>query len=324
MFGVWDGHGPTGEFDSKLARDAANTVANKIYETRILEWMPDNLRAASGLDFVQPASASSVPAELSEADLKGLIEFTNTTLLNTERSSKYEVDCGTTALVGLFTAVKGGNVSFEKRADRSHLVVANVGDSRAAIFHANENRNFPNLPKKGKFVTLSEDHDLTKQKELDRIKQCGGVVIKPKSNSKRVYPPKSDVTWEQVKKRSLSLNMSRSLGHCVLSKYGISPTPEFNQVTIVSEGDIVVFASDGLWDIVEQSEIEKMVASASDSGIAVNDLCRQLMKRVFQGNGKYSAENTTIIVVKVSKADQEQSAALPPSSVLAGKKRKAE
>jgi hypothetical protein len=49
----------------------------------------------------------------------------------------------------------------------------------------------------------------------------------------------------EAKAEKLALNMSRALGHLVLSHYGVSWQPEFT-VTPLHNNDILVLASDGL------------------------------------------------------------------------------
>ena len=50
--------------------------------------------------------------------------------------------------------------------------------------------------------------------------------------------------------------MSRALGHPILSKYGLSPIPEFTSIKL--EGDkeyIFVASSDGIWDVLNSDAV---------------------------------------------------------------------
>ncbi len=148
---------------------------------------------------------------------------------------------GTTAIVCQFkTWEKGWKIS-----------TGNVGDSRAI------------LVQDGQIVSLSKDHSpLTNQEEMDRLTATGAVVsrggfalqaiawLRGISLSLRVYHPK---TGEG------GLNMSRAIGDDCLKPYVI-PDAEITYHETCGKNDFVIIASDGLWEVLSNSEAANIVS----------------------------------------------------------------
>ncbi|KAG9140990.1 hypothetical protein Leryth_012582 [Lithospermum erythrorhizon] len=107
----------------------------------------------------------------------------------------------------------------------SHIIVANCGDSRAVLYRGNE------------VVELSADHKPNREDEYARIEASGGRVIQ--WNGHRVFGV---------------LAMSRSIGDRYLKPW-IIPDPEVVFVPRVREDEILVLASDGLWDVMTNEEV---------------------------------------------------------------------
>ncbi|KAM9993531.1 hypothetical protein ACTFIZ_011488 [Dictyostelium cf. discoideum] len=125
----------------------------------------------------------------------------------------------------------------------NHIRVGWVGDSMAVLFKQSAN---------GKDYTpiqLSNDHKPENPLEKKRIITTGGRVVF-RCGCYRVIPNKNDYSNDEIMKQRLALNMSRALGHVVLSKYGVSSTPEFQSESL-NPGDYVILASDGLWNVLD-------------------------------------------------------------------------
>jgi serine/threonine protein phosphatase PrpC len=112
---------------------------------------------------------------------------------------------GTTALLA---ALCCGN-------KRAKIVVGNVGDSRAILCRRNLTTNEVFV------VELSEDHKLTRKEEMDRIKTCNGVVLESSTGQLKMTPGALENSERSPTNARLSLNMSRALGHPILSKFGV-------------------------------------------------------------------------------------------------------
>ncbi|XVF51009.1 hypothetical protein PTKIN_Ptkin04bG0149300 [Pterospermum kingtungense] len=102
----------------------------------------------------------------------------------------------------------------------NHLYVANVGDSRTI------------LSKAGKAIPLSEDHKPNRSDERKRIENAGGSVI-----------------WAGTWRVGGVLAMSRAFGNRMLKQFVVAE-PEIQDKEIDEDFELLVLASDGLWDVV--------------------------------------------------------------------------
>ncbi|XWS48526.1 hypothetical protein CRYUN_Cryun13aG0085600 [Craigia yunnanensis] len=113
----------------------------------------------------------------------------------------------------------------------NHLYVANVGDSRTVISKA------------GKAIPLSEDHKPNRCDERKRIENAGGVVM-----------------WAGTWRVGGVLAMSRAFGNRMLKQFVVAE-PEIQDKEIDEEFELLVLASDGLWDVVP-NEVNLYLTSA--------------------------------------------------------------
>ncbi|XVE58397.1 hypothetical protein DITRI_Ditri04bG0166400 [Diplodiscus trichospermus] len=115
----------------------------------------------------------------------------------------------------------------------NHLFVANVGDSRTIISKA------------GKAIPLSEDHKPNRSDERKRIENAGGVVM-----------------WAGTWRVGGVLAMSRAFGNRMLKQFVVAE-PEIQDKEIDEEFELLVLASDGLWDVVP-NEVNLFLTRALD------------------------------------------------------------
>ncbi|KAJ6790566.1 putative protein phosphatase 2C 52 [Iris pallida] len=106
----------------------------------------------------------------------------------------------------------------------NHLYVANVGDSRAVISKA------------GKAIQLSDDHKPNRSDERKRIESAGGVVM-----------------WAGTWRVGGVLAMSRAFGNRLLKQFVVAE-PEIQEKVVDEEFELLVLASDGLWDVVANED----------------------------------------------------------------------
>ncbi|CAM6019924.1 unnamed protein product [Sphagnum balticum] len=147
-----------------------------------------------------------------------------------------------------------------------HLLVANVGDSRAVIY------------KGGEAVALSTDHKPNQAGERQRIENAGGVVM-----------------WAGTWRVGGILAVSRAFGDRLLKQYVVAD-PEIQEDTIEKGVDFLVLASDGLWDVVTNDDAVKIVAEIlkakeADAEKAANELTKVAYQRG-------SADNITCLIVR--------------------------
>ncbi|KAK1399446.1 Protein-serine/threonine phosphatase [Heracleum sosnowskyi] len=143
----------------------------------------------------------------------------------------------------------------------NHLYVANVGDSRTVISKA------------GKAIPLSEDHKPNRSDERQRIENAGGVVM-----------------WAGTWRVGGVLAMSRAFGNRMLKQFVVAE-PEIQDQVIDEEFELLVLASDGLWDVVPNEDAVSLATSEEEPEAAA----RKLTETAFT---RGSADNITCIVVK--------------------------
>ncbi|XP_027361921.1 probable protein phosphatase 2C 76 isoform X2 [Abrus precatorius] len=143
----------------------------------------------------------------------------------------------------------------------NHLYVANVGDSRTIISKA------------GKAIALSEDHKPNRSDERKRIENAGGVVM-----------------WAGTWRVGGVLAMSRAFGNRMLKPFVVAE-PEIQDQEIDEETELLVLASDGLWDVVPNDDAVSLVRTEEEAETAA----RKLTEAAFT---RGSADNITCIVVR--------------------------
>ncbi|XP_059448114.1 probable protein phosphatase 2C 76 isoform X2 [Corylus avellana] len=143
----------------------------------------------------------------------------------------------------------------------NHLYVANVGDSRAVISKA------------GKAIPLSEDHKPNRSDERKRIENAGGIVM-----------------WAGTWRVGGVLAMSRAFGNRMLKQFVVAD-PEIQEQEIDEELELLVLASDGLWDVVPNDDAVSLARTEEEPEAAA----RKLTEAAFN---RGSADNITCIVVK--------------------------
>ncbi|GAB4826261.1 hypothetical protein Ancab_009126 [Ancistrocladus abbreviatus] len=151
----------------------------------------------------------------------------------------------------------------------NHIYVANVGDSRTVVSKA------------GKAIPLSEDHKPNRSDERKRIESAGGVVM-----------------WAGTWRVGGVLAMSRAFGNRMLKQVVIAE-PEIQEQEINEELELLVLASDGLWDVVPNEDAISLAQTEEEPEAAA----RKLTETAFT---RGSADNITCIVVRFhhDKVDQ--------------------
>ncbi|KAD2392946.1 hypothetical protein E3N88_39923 [Mikania micrantha] len=141
------------------------------------------------------------------------------------------------------------------------LYVANVGDSRTV------------LSKAGKAIPLSEDHKPNRSDERKRIENAGGVVM-----------------WAGTWRVGGVLAMSRAFGNRMLKQFVVAE-PEIQEQELDEEFELLVLASDGLWDVVPNEDAVSLALLEDEPELAA----RKLIETAFS---RGSADNITCIVVR--------------------------
>mmetsp|Transcript_5780 Transcript_5780/g.8558 ORF Transcript_5780/g.8558 Transcript_5780/m.8558 type:complete len:608 (-) Transcript_5780:174-1997(-) len=184
------------------------------------------------------------------------------------------------------------------------LWIAHVGDSRCVVLRRmNHSKRVKNGNTGGKskwklaFSTLDHNcHDVT---ESERVKEDGGQVMSCGGDF-RVYP--KGMSFDEARSRRLSLNMSRSLGHIILSKFaGISSEPTIKTMKLGMRSEyLVVVASDGIWDYYDTEDLLDLVGSVKSIdlqqiALRVSESASNQMDRLQRG------DNLTISLMHLPK-----------------------
>ena len=130
------------------------------------------------------------------------------------------------------------------------LVCANVGDSRAILVQMGEGEEgwgWRQLTTDHKPDLITERRRIESQKGLvEPLKSLQGEYLGPA----RVWIPGEDAP---------GLAMSRSIGDEVAHKVGVSEVPEVLIHGLTSKDRAIVIASDGLWDVLSNTEVAMIV-----------------------------------------------------------------
>ena len=129
--------------------------------------------------------------------------------------------CGSTALCG---------VHYLDRNNNPKLWMVNVGDSRAVLCNYQNNT-----------VLLTKDHKPNSVSERKRIEMLGGRI-------------KFDGADWRIK----DLSLSRAFGDTDTNPY-VTHRPEITKVKLNKKDKFIIFACDGLWDVMSNNQAVKFV-----------------------------------------------------------------
>jgi len=193
-------------------------------------------------------------------------------------------DSGTTVLVAFFAG--------------DHFFIANAGDTRAVLGRGS-----------GESLRLSVDHKPDWPPERKRIEACGGRVV-----------------MASVPRVDGLLAVSRCLGDFDLEPRGLSCRPHICVLEshLPDEGEFVILASDGLWDVLKEEEAVSLVAkyfsqSQAEGGVSSmygsgcdmeTVACRKLVEKAY---ARESVDNISVVIIRLTEAgfsDDRETASL--------------
>ncbi|MQM07762.1 hypothetical protein Taro_040602, partial [Colocasia esculenta] len=230
--GVFDGHGPLGHRVARHVRDVLPGKLSSEYKSLHTSTNEadddggDRGRETQGNGDTHPgfhpwqASFCKAYKEMDE-----------------ELDHRAPIDCicsGTTA------------VSIVKQKD--HLIIANLGDSRAVLC-TRDDANQP-VP-----LQLTVDLKPNLPGEAKRITSCQGRVfaMEEEPDVHRLWLPDEN---------SPGLAMARAFGDFCLKEFGLISTPEVTYRKLTEKDEFVVLATDGVWDVLSNKDVVRIVSSA--------------------------------------------------------------
>lgn len=171
-----------------------------------------------------------------------------------DESGKDDLSCGSTLCAALL----------DPRT--RELTAVNVGDSRMV------------MRKNGSVFQLTQDHDIDFPGERSRIHDLGGFIMRDELGCERVMGV---------------LNMTRSLGDWHLRPH-VSAQPCVSQHALSDDPeDFLVIATDGLWDVISNSEACRIVLECLQATPPTKNPSRVL---VDEGVRRGSTDNISVIV----------------------------
>ncbi|KAL0835205.1 hypothetical protein Bca101_087094 [Brassica carinata] len=221
--GVFDGHGPYGHVIAKRVMDLLPLKLGSHLESylsceEVLKEISLNTADRMTSDsFVQISANGESRVYNKDHDM---VQMMLTSIvkayifMDKELKMQVDVDCfcsGTTAV----TMVKQGQ----------HLVVGNIGDSRAVLA------------------------------EAARIKRCRGRIFAlwDEPGVARLWLPNHN---------SSGLAMARAFGDFCLKDFGLISVPDVSYRRLTEKDEFVVLATDWIWDVLTNEEVVEIVAKA--------------------------------------------------------------
>jgi serine/threonine protein phosphatase PrpC len=166
--------------------------------------------------------------------------------------------CGSTALCGImYKNIKNAN----------YIWIANVGDSRAVLCN---NQN--------KAVQLSKDHKPHHLPEKKRIENMGGKI-----------------KFDGVDWRVGDLSLSRAIGDLDNTPY-VTHKPEIFRYRLNKKDKYIIFACDGLWDVVSNDDAVNFVNYLLEKRF-VGNISKKLSEYAIQ---KGSYDNVTVSILFIN------------------------
>ena len=219
IFGVLDGHGPSGHYISKFA---SLFIQNYIINHREIK----NL-----------STLESIYLKLKENNYY-IIKQSFISVDQQLKSQNYDSkDSGTTCVL----VVQIGN----------HIICANVGDSRAIVVLDEDNDKNIN---QFKVVPLSIDYKPEIPEERNRILMSGGLVEQAvnsfgiRTGPYRIFAPGEDYP---------GLAMSRSIGDLEGKNFGVIAEPGIIEYNIDDNTKYIVLCSDGVWEFLSNEHVKE-------------------------------------------------------------------
>ncbi|KAE9599239.1 hypothetical protein Lal_00043952 [Lupinus albus] len=238
--GIFDGHGPWGHFVAKRVR--------KLVPASLLSNWQENLVATSlNLDFKMEEDKN-----LHRFNIWKQSYIKTCAAVDEDLKQHTGIDAfqsGSTAL----TIIKQGE----------HLIIANVGDSRAVLATTSIDGTLISLQ-------LTTDMKPNLPKEAERIMQSRGRVfcMEDEPGVYRVWMPNG---------KTPGLALSRAFGDYCVKDFGLISVPDVTQRKLTTTDQFVILASDGVWDVMSNEEAVKIVSSTLHKEKAAKKLVKWAM-----------------------------------------------
>ncbi|GJP34022.1 hypothetical protein CLOM_g18503 [Closterium sp. NIES-68] len=257
LVGVFDGHGLSGHYVSKTARDQ----------------VPERLKAAvestqHELAHVEGAAAREVWMRVFSGVFSDIDEELRKDLFHNR-------DSGSTAVVALRLG--------------SELIVAHIGDSRCVL--ARTARAPPNGKSDGgtiEALQLTTDHKASNPAEKVRVQEAGGKVLNYMNTIDRIFLPG---------KSEPGLAVARAFGDFELKSHGLICRPDLTVRSVDPRDQFVVMGSDGVWDVLTNAEVVEIVANAWPRSKAAKQVAQKAVAKWAEEKHANSRDDISVAVL---------------------------
>ncbi|TKY65751.1 phosphatase 2C 65 [Spatholobus suberectus] len=248
--GVFDGHGPLGHKVSQFIRDnlpSKLSAAIEISQQKARKYYDANDAETASYDDVYDENNPNMSLAAWEGCFLKSFDEMDEYLAQEINTDSYCSGCTAVTLI--------------KQGDQ--LIVGNLGDSRAVLCTRDGDQLIP--------VQLTVDLKPDIPSETSRIVNCEGRVFAAEEEPDvyRIWMPDDDCP---------GLAMSRAFGDFCLKDYGLISVPDVFYRKITPEDEFVVLATDGVWDVLTNSEVMDIVASAPRRSIAAKLLVKRAVR----------------------------------------------
>ncbi|KAG4922202.1 hypothetical protein JHK84_051049 [Glycine max] len=248
--GVFDGHGPLGHKVSQFIRDnlpSKLSAAIEISQQKTIKYYDANDAETGCFDDAYDDNNHNMSLASWEGCLLKSFDEMDEYLAQEINTDSYCSGCTAVTLIK-----QGGQ-----------LIVGNLGDSRAVLCTRDRDQLIP--------VQLTVDLKPDIPSETSRIVNCEGRVFAAEEEPDvyRIWMPDDDCP---------GLAMSRAFGDFCLKDYGLISVPDVFYRKITPQDEFVVLATDGVWDVLTNSEVINIVASAPRRSIAAKLLVKRAVR----------------------------------------------
>lgn len=221
-----------------------------------------------GGELVSSYLAENIPIYYCNPEFKAPFskEYHTTTFERIQKQlleTNYGYSMGSTCLLNIMYKYK----------DEYHMNIVNVGDSRLTIVY-----------KDGQSKQITVDHKPDDEHETQRIEKMGGEIYLDSEGVCRIG----------------DLSLSRAFGDGDNAPY-ISQKPDVYYKKICSQTKYVVMGCDGLWDVIKNEELFKLLENFSLN--KTNENIASLLATECLNRG--CTDNISIIIIKVGLGESE-------------------
>lgn len=242
--GVFDGHGPYGHLVARRVRDVLPSKLMAIWKAS----MRGEDDANSESDWWTEAKLDSGLVLSPSKEPEMFTRWRNSML---KTFNQMDQDLRTHPVIDCFCS---GTTTVTVLKQGDELVIGNVGDSRAVLGSRREDDTLD-------AIQLTVDLKPSLPKEAERIRSCRGRVfaLDDEPDVARVWLPYDDAP---------GLAMARAFGDFCLKDFGLISVPEVTYRKLTNKDEFIVLATDGVWDVLSNTEVVDVVSSATTKASA--------------------------------------------------------